>query len=86
MIVVDQVNPNSRLYKQLDIMNRTTRDKSKGYFINHKILSNGSSRGDVQVRVTVRSLILGQMWKGFLTAITRILKRRVLKSKSRNIS
>ena len=39
-------------------------------------------RGDVQVRVDLTALILGQMWTKFLTAIHRILKSRVPKPNS----
>ena len=67
-------------------MNRMTRDKSKAYFMEQQNTVQWPVEGDIQVRVTVRSSILGQMWKRFLTAITRILKSRVLKSKSRYIS
>jgi len=78
MIPMKPVNLNTMVtnphgLKDLDIMKGKSerQQKSSG----SKPLAQSPSRGDVQVRVPARPLILGQMWKKFLVTTNPIFKK-----------
>jgi len=86
MIPVHQVNNQSRLLKQLDIMKRKAREKPKASSDqwNNKTLANARRGGDVQVRVRARSLILGLIRKKFSTDNNPIFKKRVMRTQNQD--
>src|SRR5688572_267413 len=64
---------------------RKTRGKRKAYWEKNKISPNRQSRRDVKVRVSARSLILGQIWKLFFNIDNRILTVRVPQPKTTDL-
>jgi len=76
MIPVHPVNNQSMLGQKLDIMKRKTREPTKADWMENT--GQRPSRGDVQVRVEARSLILGLIRKKFLTDNNQIFKKRVM--------
>jgi hypothetical protein len=78
MIPVHQVNNTSMLGQELDIMKRKTREPTKADWMENT--GQRPSRGDVQVRVEARSLILGLIRKKFLTDNNQNFKKRVMRT------
>ena len=82
---VHQVNNKSRLMAELKEMKRKTREKRKAYWATQQKLSQPPPAGDVQTRVTARSLILGQIRKPFFNINHRILKSRARQPKTTHL-
>jgi len=82
MIPVHPVNNQSMLGQKLDIMKRKTREPTKADWMENT--GQRPSRGDVQVRVEARSLILGLIWKKFLTDNNQVFKKRVMRTQNQD--
>jgi len=82
MIPVHPVNNKSMLGQELDIMKRKTRVPTKADWMENT--GQRPSRGDVQVRVEARSLILGLIWKKFLTDNNQVFKKRVMRTQNQD--
>jgi hypothetical protein len=61
-------------------MKRKTRETTKAYWMENA--GQHPSKGNVQVRVDARSLILGLIRKPFYTTTTQIFIKPVIKTKS----
>ena len=82
MTRVHHVHNESMLLRELDIMKRKTREPTKADWMENT--GQRLWRGDVQVRVRARSLILGLIGKKFLTDNNPVFKKRVMRTQNQD--